>query len=230
MLSQIAKASLRSEILVDFNCYVDTEFGLIKLIKDKYLDKDIFNLEKLNQSNQSIILSLIDRKEINPLYLFANDNISKKDLDDYYREFMTEEYVNVLKRSVLTNLNTLFDLFKSESGIHVTFLCDSPIEKEYLKVKANIDESDIVLYKQENIDFAQYTTYYFKFVTDQVNEYLFPYKTYYFSKYKLNFSEDHDIIRPDIINKIMYKHGEVEIIDLYNKSLLKGVQENARES
>ena len=32
----------------------------------------------------------MERKEVNPLYLFANENISRKDLDDYYQQFMEQ--------------------------------------------------------------------------------------------------------------------------------------------
>ena len=70
MISQIARASLRSEILMDFDCYIDTEVGLIRLIQDKYLDDKVFNIELLQSGLRNIINMLINRKEYNPLYLF----------------------------------------------------------------------------------------------------------------------------------------------------------------
>jgi hypothetical protein len=222
MLSQIAKASLRSELLIDFNCIVDTEIGMINLIKDKYLDDSVFNKDIIMGSLESIILLLIERKDPNPLYLFANDNIDRKDLDDYYREFMTQEYNSVLKYSITTGLSNLIYLFKTEPGIHVTFLCESNVEKQLLLSIEDFKECNIVLYDDNTIDFSQYSTYYFKYITDQVLNFMYDYKTYYFSKYLLNFDNEFNLIRPDIINKIIAKRGEVEIIDLYNKSYLEG--------
>ena len=222
MLSQIAKASLRSELLIDFNCIVDTEIGMINLIKDKYLDDSVFNKDIIMGSLESIILLLIKRKDPNPLYLFANKNIDRKDLDDYYREFMTQEYNSVLKYSITTGLSNLIYLFKTEPGIHVTFLCESNIEKQLLLSIEDFKECNIVLYDDNTIDFSQYSTYYFKYITDQVLNFMYDYKTYYFSKYLLNFDNEFNLIRPDIINKIIAKRGEVEIIDLYNKSYLEG--------
>ena len=96
MISQIARASLRSEILIDFNCYIDTEVGLIRLIREKYLDEKVFNVDLLRSNLRIIIKMLMERKEVNPLYLFANKDISRKDLDDYYQQFMDEEYDNIL--------------------------------------------------------------------------------------------------------------------------------------
>lgn len=229
MLSQIAKASLRSELLIDFNCVVDTEVGMINLIKDKYLDDTIFNKDLIMDSLDSIILSLIDRKEINPLYLFANSGVDKNDLDDYYREFMTDEYRNVLSHSIMTGLSNLIYLFKTEPGIHVTFLCESNIEKQLLSQIEDFKGCNIVLYNQKDVDFSQYTAYYFKYITNQVLDFLHPYKTYYFSKNLLNFDEEFNLIRPDIIDKIVAKRGEVEIIDLYNKSYLEGEENNAAD-
>jgi len=226
MLSQIAKASLRSELLIDFNCIVDTEIGMINLIKEKYLDDRIFNKDLINGSLDSIILSLIERKDVNPLYLFANSGTNKKDLDDYYKEFMTVEYVNVLNRSIVTGLRNLIYLFRTEPGIHVTFLCESNIEKQLLLQIEDFDKCSIVLYNQKDIDFSQYTAYYFKYITDQVLNFLYEYKTYYFSKNSLNFDNDSNLIRSDIINKIIAKRGEIEIIDLYNKSYLEGDNDN----
>jgi hypothetical protein len=222
MLSQIAKASLRSEVLIDFDCYMDTELGLIRLIKNKYFDKSVFNEDKLNQDTRSIILSLIDRKEINPLYLFANDNISKDDLDDYYFQFMTEEYGNILKYSVTTEIKSLINLFSTENGIHITILCNDEREKIILENDETLNDCKIILFN-DNIDFSKYTVYYFKYITDRIFDFIFPYKTYYFSKYMINFNDEKDFIRKDIIDKIIYNKSEVEILDLYNKSYLQGV-------
>ena len=63
----------------------------------------------------------------------------------------------------------------------------------------------------------------FKYINNDIEKYIFPYKTYYFSKYLLNFTDDFNMNYSEIVDKIMYKRGEVEILDLYNKIYLEGV-------
>ena len=222
MISQIAKASLRSEIVVDFGCYVDTEIGLIRLIRDKYRDEKVFDIDKLDASINQIILSLIDRQDINPLSVIANNNVNEKDLLDYYIQFFTEEYDEILKRSVSTELKSLFSLFKSETSINVTFLCESEDEERVIRSDKDLNNCKVVVSTRDKVNFSNYTAFMFKFITDDVQNYLYQYKNYYFSRYRLNFDDQYNIIRPDII----YNGGSVEIIDLYNKSYLRGEEAN----
>lgn len=226
MISQIAKASLRSEIVVDFGCYVDTEIGLIRLIRDKYRDEKVFDIDKLDASINQIILSLIDRQDINPLSVIANNNVNEKDLLDYYIQFFTEEYDEILKRSVSTELKSLFSLFKSETSINVTFLCESEDEERVIRSDKDLNNCKVVVSTRDKVNFSNYTAFMFKFITDDVQNYLYQYKNYYFSRYRLNFDDQYNIIRPDIIDKIIYNGGSVEIIDLYNKSYLRGEEAN----
>jgi hypothetical protein len=221
MLSQIAKASLVSELLIDFNCYVDTEVGLIKLIRNNFLDDSIFDVDKIKGNMRSIILSLIERKEANPLYLFSKDSVNKNDLDDYYKEFMEDEYDNIISLSVTTEINSLLQLFKTEPSIHVTFLCNKQIEIDILKETLKNDNTyKYILEDQDNIDYSKYNTYFFKYIDDRVLKYIYDSKSYYFSTHKLNFGED-NMSRPDIVNKIIANGGTIEIMDLYNLSYLK---------
>lgn len=225
MISTIAKASLQTKILIDFDCYVDTEVGLIRLIKDKYRDEKVFNIDKLNDIRQ-IILSLINRKDINPLSIISKDNISEEDLLDYYIEFMNEEYNEILKRSVTTELKTLVNLLKTEPGINVTFLCETEIEEELLRKDRDLDKCKILVKDRDDIYFSDYSTFIFKYITDYIDILILPYKTYYFSRYRVNFDEEFNLNNSDIVDKIIYTGGSIEIIDLYNKSYLEGENKN----
>ena len=222
ILSQIAQASLRSEILIEFDCYVDTEFGLLQLVKKNFLDKDVFNINKLyNQSPRKLILSLIDREERNPLSVIANEGVSKKDLDDYYNEFMKDEYKNILNLSVTTEIKSLIELMKTEPGIHVTFLCKNEDEVNILKDDSSTDNCKFIM-EDPNNDYSKFTAFYFKYMDENVLRYLYKYKAYYFSKYRLNFDKEFNMVEPEIVNKIILRGGTIEILDLYNKSYLMG--------
>ena len=225
MISQIARASLRSEILIDFNCYIDTEVGLIRLIREKYLDEKVFNVDLLRSNLRNIIKMLMERKEVNPLYLFANEDISRKDLDDYYQQFMDEEYDNILSRSVTTEIAHWIQLLKSEPSIHITFLCHNQKERNILVQEEFLRGKQFIL-DTDNVDYSKFTQFFFKYISEDIEKYIFKYKTYYFSKYLLNFTDDFNMKYPEIVDKIVYKSSEIEILDLYNKIYLEGVQTN----
>ena len=221
MISQIAKASLKSKLLIDFNCYVDTEFGLLSLIKDNYMDDNVFDRELLNQDSNKIILSLINRKKSNPLSIIANKQVSDEDLDDYYKEFMDQEYDKILELSVITELKSLIELSKTEPAIHVTILCKDQREIDILKDDDTLENAEFILDKLEN-DYSKYSSFYFKYINENIDKFIYRYKTYYFSKYMINFDDKYDLKESNIVNKIIYSGGSIEILDLYNKSYLGG--------
>ena len=220
MISGISQASLRTELLIDFNCYIDTEIGLIRLVQNKYLDSRVFNKKILSSGSRNILLSLIERKELNPLYVIANDNISKEDLDDYYKEFMETEYESILNYSYITEMENLINLFKTEPSIHVTFLCNSELEANLIRSLKTLSIKYNIIFRDDNNDKSKYSTYYFKYVNDDLLDYIFPFKNYYFSKYKLNFNDELDFERRDYIDVINKMGGEVRIMDLYNRLYL----------
>lgn len=222
MFSQIAAASLRAELLIDFNCLIDTEIGLIQLIRDNYLDPDVFNVKLLKSSSFKLLSLLINRKEYNPLYLIANDNISKQDLDDYYKEFVDTEYENILKKSYITEMERFISLSISEPSIHVTFLCKSPIEIEILKSINSLKRVKYSTIIAGEKDTSIYTSYYFKYITDDLNNYIYKFKNYYFSSYKLNFDDEMKFIKREYIDKINSIGGEVYSMDLYIRKIIEG--------
>lgn len=226
MISQIARASLRSEILIDFDCYVDTDIGLIRLIKERYLDVKVFNKDLLDSNMINIIKLLYNRKDRNPLYLFANEGVSKNDLDDYYKEFLEVEYDGILKYSVTTEIKSLINLFRTEPSIHVTFLCKNQKEKNLLVKDPSLQGYSFILENDQRVDFSKFYSFYFKYLDERIDKYIYPYKTYYFSKYKINFTDDFRLLDDNMVDKIMYNHGEIEIMDLYNMELIEGDQDN----
>ena len=220
MISSISQASLKTELLMDFNCYIDTEIGLIRLIQNKYLDSRVFNKKILFSGSKYLLSALIERKEFNPLYIIANDNISREDLDDYYKEFMETEYESILNYSYITEVENFINLLKTEPAIHITFLCNSELEANLIKNLKSLNVKYNIIFKNDNNDKSNYSTYYFKYVTDDLLDYIFPFKNYYFSKYKLNFNDELDFEKRNYIDVINKMGGEVRIMDLYNRVYL----------
>ena len=224
MISNIAKSSLYTKILIDFNCYVDIDVGLIRLIQKEYTNNNVFKKSLVNLDIKEIISLLYNRTVVNPLYLFANENISYDDLDEYYRQFLETKKKEILSLSISTELKSLISLFKSDGNIHIDFLCKDENEISLLKSESILKDCNFIINSDE-IDPDKYFQFYFKYVSDSLEKYIAKYKTYYFSTCRLNFNESgEELIYLDIIDKIIFNRSEINIIDLYNNSLIsKGV-------
>ena len=53
--------------LIDYDFIVNTEFGLIRFIREFYQDEDVFDLNVLNKSDREILSLLYSRTHYNPL-------------------------------------------------------------------------------------------------------------------------------------------------------------------
>ena len=224
MFSEIAKLSLKSIVFIDFNCVIDTDIGLARLVENEYFDKRVFNEDFFKQKKRKIIYDLYSRKVKNPLKVFSNPSIPDSELDSYYIEFFKTKKEDILNLSLATDIKSLIDLFLELDTITIHIFCKDKLEKEYLenrifKNQKNNSNININLYS-DNISFNNFTQFYFKYIEDSknfVNKYA--YKTYYFSTTGLNFDEE-DLIDSPIINSIIFNRSELEIIDLYDRNLI----------
>ena len=53
--------------VIDFDLIVNTDIGLIKFIQGNFQDDKVFDLEKLNRSDRTILSLLYSRNNTNPL-------------------------------------------------------------------------------------------------------------------------------------------------------------------
>jgi hypothetical protein len=133
---------------------------------------------------------------------------------------METEYINILKYSYTTEMENLIAFFKTEPEIHVTFLCESEIQAKVLeKVSVLKDYKYNIIIHGDDSDKSIFTSYYFKYVSDNLKDYLFKFKNYYFSTYRLNFDEE-ELISGKHINELILMNNEIHIMDLYNKIYL----------
>lgn len=115
-----------------FEDIIDTEIGLIKLIHDRYADESTFYYSLLDAPIKFKIGLLYDRTHPNPLTVIAQDRDNIELLDDYYQQFMTEEYVYILKHAIVTNLYTLIINCTKTEGVTPIIVCSNDMEKNYL--------------------------------------------------------------------------------------------------
>lgn len=208
--------------IIPFDLIVDTDYGLIQLIKEKYFDRSVFN-GVIEAEIKQIIYFLYSRKNINPLSEFVLEEIDKDTMDSLYKEFIEKEYVSILKRSITTDFYNLVKLFNSSDGaITPIILCKNELEESYVNKLSRIQEIkpplNVLIGDYNDIDISPYDPIYFKYYTDtlKVLDKLNG-KNLYIANYEFNFQytkEENRILLADI-SVLLLDHNIAKVIDIY---------------
>lgn len=149
--------------LFDFQVLCDIDLGLYNLIKRDYYDKTVFDNNLFDSNDERFIKTmLLSRSKFNPLFIFCKNNIMKdEEIDDLYQQFLNEEYENILKLSMPTNIMDVLCISNSiKNVVNSTVLCKSQLEIDWIhkyntKIKCIID-------KYDKFDLTKYDTLYIK--------------------------------------------------------------------
>ena len=211
--------------IIDFNCIVDTEYGLLQLIYDKYYDLSVFNETKFKMPTSKILLELHTRKTKNPLIPFINEGISEKDADEYFEQFMNTQYEEIIDRSCGTNMQLVVSSFNDSGDISASILCHNKIEKEYISGLEEFKSNKIYMEDEFKSSSLKFNQIYFRYI-DDISKYLKECigKNLYFSSSHLNFKEVDGVIylKDDKNLDILANYSDILIFDLYNMEYLKG--------
>lgn len=211
--------------IIDFNCIVDTEYGLLQLIYDQYYDLSVFNKVKFEMPSNKILLELYTRKCKNPLIPFINEGISEKDADDYYNQFIDTKYEDILDRSCGTNIQIAISNFNSSGGdVLASILCHNELQKQYISNLMEFKQNKIYMDNEFKSDDSKFNQLYLKYVDDlslYIKECVG--KNVYFSSMYINMREEDPIyLREDKNLKIISSFAYINTYDLYNMDYLKG--------
>lgn len=220
--NSIVNGDMKMSPLISFYTIVDTDIGLIRLIKNEYLNQSVFDINFFKRNILDIIYDLYNRKGENPLLLFAKDKSNDK-LNQYYFDFLNEKSQDILNLSYTTDMERLIVLFVESMEIIPTILCYSKDQIDIL--------NDTDIYKPINkvliTDLTEkskyeYTQYYFKTI-DEAEPFLnAKAKTIYFSTCGRNLNDDYnDIIESDIIEALVSRRNQINLISLYQKDIRK---------
>lgn len=211
--------------LIPFNLIIDTDFGLLCLIKQRYLDESVFD-EKFfkNKSVRNLVSEIYSRKEKNPLYLFIKDEY-KDSADKFYNQFMEREYDSILNLSATTEFYRLARMFSNEPEIKVTIVCNTQKEFDLLSShKEGLGKCRLELKSDlDNVKLGIINQYFFKCIDDYI-EYKkwLKNKTVYFANYSFNVDElesgSEELL--DIMS-----NNRISIIDIYDRKKLGGNNE-----
>ena len=152
--------------LISFNCLFDTEVGLIKLINKNFNDPRVFDTNTLDSldSNLKVTRFVFNSTSDNILL----DILKDKDIEvakEYYKQFMEQEYDNILINSVYTDLVGLLETMESQPDVKASIYCLNKTEVDFIHKYLSPDIQAVTI---EDIRerFDMYKQFYFRSIVD----------------------------------------------------------------
>ena len=211
--------------LFSFHSIYDIDIGLVNLIREKYLNEKVFDPLFFKQSKLKIISDMYKRKESNPLTVFAKSNISKDDLDDYYKQFLEKEYKYIYDECVSTEILNYINIFADDKEINPIVLCYNDYEEKIVKEEDKLKNVKIVRLNKDNTMNVSDQRSYSEFFVKRVEEIDIFNKvidfSFYISSFRPNFEENS---KGELVLKstkmieinIMIPSSSFNIYDMYN--------------
>ncbi len=119
--------------LISFNCLFDIEVGLIKLINKNFNDPRVFDANTLDSLDSNIKVTRFVFNSTSDNILL--DILRDKDIEianEYYRQFIEQEYDNILINSVYTDLIGLLDTMESQPDVKASVFCINKQEVDFI--------------------------------------------------------------------------------------------------
>lgn len=219
--------NLKLAPLISFYSIIDIDFGLINLIYDQYLDKNIFKEEFFEKTTVEIIRDIYNRRELNPLYLISKENVSRELLDQYYKEFIDSKMNDILKYSISTEIINLIDNFNQSKDIITTILCYDKAQIDLLADEPKLSNNKKILVSSLNDkEKDNYIHFFFRSV-DEVEPFKkLRNKNFYFSSSYTNLDEKNDLCNSKLIDEIIRRSNTISIFDMYRENVLGRKQKN----
>ena len=170
--------------LIDYDFIVNTEFGLIRFIREFYQDEDFFDLDVLNKSDREILSLLYSRSNYNPLSIICR-NSNTDFLSQLYDGFFDEYKKEIIGASITsTSIVNFIKMMLASSVSNVSVCVRDDIEEE--NIKAYFKRCNTI--RRNNVSYIKtFDVFYvkdYKFFTD--NEYRPKGKNIYLTNRKYN--------------------------------------------
>lgn len=215
--------------LFSFLSLVDIEMGLVNLIRNEYMNGYVFDKSFFDLSPFKILHKLYYRKESNPLYLFAKDNIPHDKLDEYYHDFMDEKYESILNYSITTEAFTFLESLDRNNDFvpYIFYYNDEEfkiIKELGLKNTKVVHIDQITGYNSESCKqvFVRYSEELEKFCTEE-----FGGRAFYISTAALNMNEEYNNVKDQtLLARINMIGSGLYCYDMYNISVIGGPEDD----
>lgn len=202
-----------NNILIDFNLLIDTDYGLIKLIKTEYYENEFIDILLTKMRDKIILGELVSRKDKNPLYIALKKDY-KDSADSLYKEFIESEYDSILKYSISTSLLELILTYIETNSCTVTVICKNKSEEQIInkyKLKSIISDN------YANIDVSEFDSIYIKDYREVLQFKALKAKNIFIGNYRFNLEEDNYTPIKDV-SLLVADINIISVIDVYNSN------------
>lgn len=124
-------------VVIDFDFIVNSDVGLIRFIKENYLDDRIFLVDLLRNMSDGELLSLLySRKNWNPLSVISTES-NLSDIDDLYNSFFKNFKKEIIEKSIslpkTLDFIKLIENYGQNFGISPSFMVEDILECDKLQ-------------------------------------------------------------------------------------------------
>lgn len=205
--------SKTNNLLVFFNMIVDTDIGVYEVLKRKYNNPNLVNPIINTIDIGTLLVKLKEERYNNILDMFIDSE--KYNTEDLYNQLIEQEYDNILKYSLVTDVHRLMNVYIMSNVISVTVLCKNKQEEQIIK-KMNKNFSTVIL--NDDLDIDCYDSIFLKNYKDIVFLKNIHCKNIFICDYQNNIDEEENIPLSDITAIV----GKTNYIFTVNLHIING--------
>lgn len=206
------------DILIPFECIIDIDMGLIKLLKFEYRNTDYFFPGILDGPDDCVKLALVQRENRNPLVIPTNmQKVDEDTINEWYKQFIEREYNHIIELSPATSLADMVKLssHNSDQVIKTTILCNTEEEEKIIQARS-FGETQTIIADRSHFDISKYDALYIKDVYDIECYDKIIGKSIYVANYGFNILDNDNIVL-DYTPLIKYlDDNEIRVYTVYN--------------
>lgn len=204
------------KILLPFETVIDIDIGLWNIIKYQYNNHAFFLERLINTSEANQKYFMMVRENRNPLLTLLTEP-SEELADDFYSQFMEQEYDNILELSPNTDICKMLDSMKRDKSsiIRAAILCKDEKQKHIIETR-NIRHDSIIISDYNRVSLKDYGTIFVKDIKDLDKYRIVEGKTIYVANYGFNILMDPDKVNPLIPIEVLEKYGNTNEFYIYS--------------
>lgn len=210
-----------NKLLVEFEFIVDLDLAMVKLIKDKYNNKELVNQDLINTKDENKLISvLINREHINPLELL----MPKYDTTNLYNDLISNHMNELLEYAKAYDTFSLMITFLREaSSISITILCNTKEQSDFIK-KLN-PMFNTIISSRKDIVLSDYTVLYIKYYAHALEYINLNGKHVYIAKARFNMDSNKPKLPLIPISAMVSDINIIHLMDLYTKIKMEEVNQ-----
>jgi len=152
-------AEYGNNVLLELDTIIDLDYGIIKLIRQKYNNLEYMKDYMLNADEYFTKCMILSRKDPNPVTIMLQDKYLDN-ANSIYEDMLEQDMDTILELTPPTNIFGLLQTYRKTDGIiKCTILCKNVREEQYIK---SIDPSLNVIVGDHSVDLTIYDSIFIK--------------------------------------------------------------------